>query len=102
MDEIRSRNIRNDPKIHAQRLEGSIGVAEVVGCGVGVHGGPVVVGLTWGTKRPDMKIHVLRQHTAELGNVDTGTAINFRREFFSHNVYSHVTQRSRSGLCVLV
>jgi hypothetical protein len=102
VDEVRSRNVRNDPKIDAQRLDGSVGVAKVFGRGVGGDGGAMVVGITWGAKRPNMKIHVLRQHPAELGNVDTGTAIYFRREFFSHNVYSHVTQRSRSGLCVLV
>jgi len=81
VDEIRSRDVRNDPKIHAQRLEGSIGVAEVLGCGVGGHGGPMVVGITWGAKRPDMKIHVLRQHTAEIGH-DAGFLCD--DECFSH------------------
>ncbi|BCW27473.1 hypothetical protein NtRootD5_20710 [Arthrobacter sp. NtRootD5] len=102
MDKVRSRNVRNDPEINAQGLECSVGTAEVFGSGVGGHGCPVVVGITGRAERPDMKVDVLRQHPAELGNVDTGTAINFRREFFSHNVYSHANQRSRSGVCVLV
>ncbi|GEB19809.1 hypothetical protein AAU01_25640 [Paenarthrobacter aurescens] len=62
----------------------------------------MIVRITGRAERPDVKVYMLCQHPAELGNVDTGTAINFRREFFSHNVYSHANQRSRSGVCVLV
>ncbi|BCW84402.1 hypothetical protein NicSoilE8_20750 [Arthrobacter sp. NicSoilE8] len=62
----------------------------------------MVIGITRRTKGADVEINVLCKHPAQFGYVDSGTTINFRREFFSHNVYTHANQRSRSGVCVLV
>ena len=62
-----------------------------------VTAGPVIVGIARGAEGANLQVHVLGKHPAQFRHVDAGAAIDLGREFFSHNVYSHETQGSRSG-----
>jgi hypothetical protein len=62
----------------------------------------VVVGVAGSPEGSHLQVNVLTKHPAQLGHVDSGASVDLRRELFSHNVYSHDTQGSRSGLTVLV
>ena len=97
MHEVRSGNVRNDAQVHPQRLYGGVRPAQVLGHRVGRHSRSVVVGFPGRAEGTHLQIHMLGQHPAELGNVDAGAAIDFGREFFGHNVYSHKPQGSRYG-----
>jgi hypothetical protein len=102
MDQIRTRYVRHDAQIDAQGLDCRVGRSEVLGHGVGGHPGAVVIS---GAGRPEgsnLQVNMLTKHPAQLGYVDSGAAIDFRRELFSHNIYSHDTQGSRSAVSVLV
>ena len=71
--------------------------AEVLGHGVGRDRRTVVPRLTGRAEGAHLQIHMLGQHPAEFGHVDPGAAIDFGREFFGHNVYTHKPQGSRYG-----
>ena len=102
MHQVGAGDVRNDPQVHPEGLDRGIGPGEVLGHGIGRHRGTVVVRFTGRAEGTHLQIHVLGKHPAEFGHVDSGAAIDLRREFFSHNVYSHKTQGSRYGGTVLV
>jgi hypothetical protein len=57
----------------------------------------VVIGVPGRAEGTHLQVDVLGQDPAQLGYVDARASIDLRREFFSHNVYSHDTQGSRYG-----
>ena len=102
VDQVGALDVRHDPQVHTQRLHGRVGRAQILGHGVGGHPGAVVVSVAGSPESTNLQVNVLTKHPAQLGHVDSGATVNLRREFFSHNVYSHVTQGSPSAVSVLV
>ena len=57
----------------------------------------MVIAVAGSPEGTNLQVNMLAKHPAQFGYVDSGPTVDLRREFFSHNVYSHATQGSRYG-----
>ncbi|BCW78610.1 hypothetical protein NicSoilC5_06290 [Arthrobacter sp. NicSoilC5] len=102
MDQVGALDIRHNAQVHTQGLHRGIGPAQILGNLVGGHGCSVVVSIAGSTESANLQVNMLTKHPAQFGYMHPGATVDLRRELFSHNVYSHKTQGSRSRITVLV